>query len=209
MSEHTILDRIYPVSRETKQRLELYVASLRKWQAKTNLIAPSTLDTIWERHIADSLRCVAIRPDARQWLDLGSGGGFPGLVIAAAMQEHKDGRVTMVESNRKKAAFLRQTNREMNACGEVFATRIEAFDGPEVFPQVVTARALAALPLLLKLSQPWLGAGASGLFHKGREYAQELEDCDGLWEFDLVSHESGIEQDSIILEIKNLKPVRA
>ncbi|MEM7290480.1 MAG: 16S rRNA (guanine(527)-N(7))-methyltransferase RsmG, partial [Pseudomonadota bacterium] len=108
---YDFLNSVHPVSRETMDRLDVYVSLLIQWQKKTNLIAPSTLDEIWERHIADSLQILALKPDARHWLDLGSGGGFPGLVIAACMAENEKSTVTLVESNNKKTAFLRQANR--------------------------------------------------------------------------------------------------
>ena len=99
------LNRIYPISDNTFERLERFVARLVEWQKKTNLIAPSTLDDIWMRHVADSLQCISIYPDVRHWLDLGSGGGFPGLVIAAVMADFPDSKVILVESNNKQTAF--------------------------------------------------------------------------------------------------------
>jgi len=199
------LSGIYPVSRETFERLEILVGQVEKWQRKTNLIAPSTLNDIWTRHVADSLQCISLKPDATSWIDIGSGGGFPGLVIGALMADKAGSRVDLVESNHKKCAFLRQINRQMKASAWIHCDRIEAVNTRLKTPQIVTARALAALPLLLELSSPWLLNGATALFHKGREYEAELADCDGLWEFDLLNHKSKISQDSVILEITNLK----
>jgi len=196
---------IYPVSRETFRRLEILVEQVGKWQRKTNLIAPSTLNDIWSRHIADSLQCIALKPDATSWIDIGSGGGFPGLVIAAVMADKPGSRIDLVESNQKKCAFLRQMNRQMKGNARIHCDRIEIINETLETPQIVTARALASLPLLFELSSPWLLKGATALFHKGREYEVELADCDGLWEFDLVNHESAISSDSVILEIANLK----
>ncbi len=196
--------QIYPVSNAVLERLELYVARLAEWQRKTNLIAPSTLDDIWVRHIADSLQCISLKPDARTWLDLGSGGGFPGLVIAAVMADHDDASVTLVESNNKKTSFLCQVNRQMGAAGKVITSRIEHAEVGEKPLEIVTARALTALPNLLALSKRWIEGGATGLFHKGREYEQELAECDGLWSFDLVHHSSRVSPESVILEISNL-----
>lgn len=207
MSGSQALDRLrslYPVSLSAFERLELYVARLGEWQRKTNLIAPSTLDDIWNRHVADSLQCIALKPDARSWLDLGSGGGFPGLVITAMMADYPDAKVTMVESNNKKTAFLRQVNRQMGGNANVITARIEDAEFEDFIPEIVTARALTALPNLLSLSSRWIEAGAVGLFHKGREYASELAECDGLWSYDLVHHSSRISADSAILEISNL-----
>lgn len=199
------LSRIYPVSRETFSRLEIFVNRIEEWQKKTNLIATSTFNDIWDRHIADSLQSVAIKPDAKSWIDIGSGGGFPGLVITAVMAEVDKSEVDLVESNQKKAAFLRQVNRQMGSKAKVHCFRIEEVNKIINTPEIVTARALAAMPLLLELSSPWLLNGATALFHKGREFETELKDCDGLWEFDLIIHESIISSDSVILEISNLK----
>jgi len=196
---------VYPVSRETLERLEVYVSRLTEWQKKTNLVAPSTLDDIWSRHIADSLQCVAIKSDADHWLDLGSGGGLPGMIIAAVKADEPDTTVTLVESNMKKSAFLRQVARQMGVSVTVISERIERVEPFEPAPEIVTARALTALPNLLELAAPWLLNGAIGLFHKGREYDRELADCDGLWRFDLVKHDSSISGDSVILEITNLQ----
>ncbi|MEM9331728.1 MAG: 16S rRNA (guanine(527)-N(7))-methyltransferase RsmG [Pseudomonadota bacterium] len=202
-----LLREIYPVSRETIERLEIYVSRLIEWQARINLVAPSTLDEIWERHIADSLQCVAAKPEGRNWLDLGSGGGLPGLVLAAVMAEQCESMVTLVESIEKKAAFLRQTNRQMRANAVVLAKRIEALETASLQPDVVTARALASLPRLLELASPWLMNGSVGLFHKGRDFERELVDCDGVWTFDLVHHRSKTNPESVLLEISNLQRV--
>ncbi len=208
-NKHSAFDsvrRIYPVSRETFERLELFVDRLQTWQKKTNLIAPSTMDEIWTRHVSDSIQCLAIKPDASRWVDIGSGGGFPGLVIAAVLVEQEDASITLVESNQKKCAFLRQVIRQMGSEARVVSSRIEVAARDIETPQVVTARALAELPLLLELSAPWLSDGAVGLFHKGREYRQEVAKCNGTWSFDLVEHESRVSPDSVLLEVRNLKP---
>ncbi len=203
------LSRIYPVSRETFRRFEILVERVEEWQKKTNLVAPSTLNEIWNRHIADSLQCLSIKPDARSWVDIGSGGGFPGLVIAAVMADRENSTVDLVESIQKKCSFLRQVNRQMSGRAKIHCDRIENARNLIPTPEIVTARALAALPMLLELSSPWLLNGATALFHKGREYEAELADCDGLWTFDLVNHESVISSDSVILEIRNLKQLNA
>lgn len=210
MSTQAVFDQlceIYPLSKEAFERLKLYVARLEEWQKKTNLIAPSTLDEIWLRHIGDSLQCLALKPETSRWLDVGSGGGFPGLVIAAVMSDFEDGEVVLIESNNKKTSFLRQVNRNMGSVGRVVTSRIEEADIGNYAPEVVTARALTALPGLLALTQSWLSSGAIGLFHKGREYRSELEDCNGVWSFDLLHHQSRISEDSVILEITDLKRI--
>ncbi len=199
------LSRVCPVSRETFERLKILVDRVEEWQKKTNLVAPSTMDDIWSRHIADSLQCVSLKTDTRHWIDIGSGGGFPGLVIAAAMADYDDATIHLVESIQKKCSFLRQVNRHMGANAKIHCARIEDVSETLAKPEIVTARALAALPLLLELSSPWLLQGATALFHKGREFEAELADCNGLWEFDLVSHNSVVSPDSVILEISNLR----
>ncbi|MCG6856530.1 MAG: 16S rRNA (guanine(527)-N(7))-methyltransferase RsmG [Salaquimonas sp.] len=205
-----LVDRIYPVSRETFAALETYLALLRTWQAKTNLVAPGTLEDFWTRHVCDSLQALAMFPQTGFWMDLGSGAGFPGMVIAIANIGQPERRHVLVESNHKKCAFLRAVARETEACVAVESGRIESVAKRYVdsgdLPEIVTARALTPLPQLIGLAEPLLNAGSVGLFHKGRDYAREVEDCRGLWESDLVIHESRIEAGSVLLELRN--PVR-
>lgn len=204
---HDQLCTIYPISKDVFERLCLFVARLEEWQKKTNLVAPSTLDEIWHRHVADSLQCFALKPNARKWLDIGSGGGFPGLVIAAVMADHEGGEIVLIESNNKKTAFLRQVNRKMGAPGRVVTSRVEEAEIDAYAPEIVTARALTALPNLLDLTCNWLSASTVGLFHKGRDYRSELQECNGVWTFDLLHHPSAISTDSVILEIANLRNI--
>ena len=111
--------RLTPVSRETESRLDGYLDLLRTWQAKTNLVSPSTLPHLWTRHVADSLQLLALAPSAKSWVDLGSGGGFPGVVLACALAETSGAMVHLVERNAKKAAFLREALRVTSAPGMV------------------------------------------------------------------------------------------
>ena len=159
-----------PVSRETLERLDRFVALLLTWQRTTNLIAPSTVSHLWMRHVADSLQLLDLAPEARVWVDLGAGGGFPGLAIACALAGRPGAHVHLVESNNKKAAFLREVQRVTEAPVSVHAARIEdfvmSFEGPA---DVVTARAVAPLKSLLDQCFPLLGkSGAMGLFPKGQ-----------------------------------------
>ncbi len=194
------------VSRETQERLEHFANLFRKWATRINLVAPSTLDELWNRHIADSAQLFQLKPNAATWIDLGSGGGFPGVITAILLKEVCGGWVHLVESNQKKASFLRVALLETDAKGSVHPVRAEdAFDiiGPCDF---VSARALADLDLLFRYASPWLaGSTASGFFHKGRDYQREVEKARGEWEFDLVEHRSAIEIDSVILEVSNLR----
>ena len=205
LDELNLIDKVHPVSRETLDRFSILVNCVHEWQAKTNLVSPTTLDSIWTRHVVDSLQCLAIKPDARSWVDLGSGGGFPGLIIGAVMAEQKSSKVQLVESNLKKAAFLRQTARKMGIDVLVHAERVESVAEQLDGIDVVTARAFAPLPRLLEYAERLICRGATGLFHKGRGYEQELEECNGLWDFDLINHPSIVSGDSVLLEVKNLK----
>lgn len=182
------------VSRETEERLRLYVSLLVRWQASQNLVAPATLPDVWRRHVADSLQSLEALPQARHWVDLGSGAGFPGLVTAICLAERGEGRVHLVESNRGKAAFLRAVLRETGGRGEVHAERIESFtqrfDGPV---EAVSARALAPLSVLLDLAEPLLRRGAVAVFHKGQDFAAEVAFTTQSWALTLVERNSRID----------------
>ena len=171
-----------PVSRETAARLDRFVELLLEWQQRINLIAPSTEPILWTRHIADSLQLVALAPEARIWVDLGSGGGFPGLVIACALAETLGARVHLVESIQKKAHFLSEAARTIAAPVEVHAERISDFvkHAPGHI-DVVTARALAPLNELLEQAYPLLKTGAQGLFLKGQDVDAELTEASKCW----------------------------
>ena len=195
-----------PVSRETEQRLERYVALLREWQAKTNLVAPSTLPVLWTRHIADSLQLMALAPAARIWVDLGSGGGFPGIVLAAAMAEHEGAMVHLVERNAKKAAFLREALRVTGGRGAVHLADIgdyvDSFRGPV---DCITARALASLNVLLGFAEPLMKHGAKALFLKGQDVESELTDATKYWKISPQLHPSRTGPGWIV-EIDHLAP---
>jgi 16S rRNA (guanine527-N7)-methyltransferase len=171
---------LVPVSRETAARLDRFVALLLQWQAKTNLIAPSTVGEIWTRHVADSLQLLALAPQAKFWVDLGTGAGFPGVVIACALAEQADAVVHLVESNQKKAAFLGEAVRLTGAPAEVHAGRIEEFVTSD-HVDVVTARALAPLKNVLALAEPLLKTGAVGLLLKGQDVEAELTEASKYW----------------------------
>lgn len=195
-----------PVSRETFERLTAFQSLFEKWSARINLAAPSTLPDLWSRHILDSAQLLPLATDAKTWIDLGSGGGFPGVVLAILLRERSGASLTMVESSQKKAAFLRNAVAQASAPATVHAARIEDFGARQAGPvDVVTARALAPLPVLLGLARPWLEAGATALFHKGRDYRREIEESRDAWQFDLVEHQSVIDAASVILEINDLK----
>lgn len=194
-----------PVSRETYERLEEFGAAFVRWNARINLASAATLPHLWARHIVDSAQIFPLAPDARHWVDIGSGGGFPGAVIAIMLADRPDSHSDLVESNRKKAAFLASALGAAAAKAKVHALRIE--DARLLIPSadVVTARALAPLPQLLELAAPWLAKGARGLFHKGKEFAAEIEESRSLWQFDLLTHPSRTSRDGVILEISGLE----
>ena len=180
-----------PVSRETELRLDRYVELLRQWQAKTNLVAPSTLPGLWTRHIADSLQLLTLAPSAKIWIDLGSGGGFPGVVLACALVETSDAHVHLVERNSKKAAFLREALRVTGAPGVVHAERIEdTVDSIEGRIDCVTARALAPLHQLIGYAEPLVRRGAKALFLKGQDVEAELTEATKYWNIKPILHSS-------------------
>jgi 16S rRNA (guanine527-N7)-methyltransferase len=206
--DSTALANILAVSRETEQRLERFVGFLRQWQKADNLVAPSTLGEIWRRHVADSAQLVARFPDAKRWLDLGSGAGFPGLVIAILFADQPDSYVDLIESNQRKCAFLRRAIAETGARAAVHQGRIEqALKNWPKPVDIVTARALAPLPRLLELVAPLFPGSVRAVFPKGRDFEGELAEASQSWRFDLVKHKSRITDDSVILEISNLAPV--
>ncbi|PBC05664.1 16S rRNA (guanine(527)-N(7))-methyltransferase RsmG [Mesorhizobium sp. WSM3860] len=195
-----------PVSRETFERLQAFERLLQKWNRSINLTAPSTLDDVWRRHILDSAQLGRIAPTATRWVDLGSGGGFPGLVLGFLLAERPGASIDLVESNRKKASFLQSVVGQFGLPARVLARRIDDSYPLVSAPEVVTARALAALPDLLDLAAPWLTKGAHALFHKGRDYRAEVEESAHRWVFDLVEHPSMTDSHGVILEITDLHP---
>lgn len=206
------LDGLLSVSRETRERLESYVALLKRWQKAQNLVAPSTLPEIWRRHVADSAQIRLLAPDIHRWIDFGSGAGFPGLVTAILLADEPDGVVHLVESNQRKAAFLRTVIRETGVRAFVHADRIDSVtddwatvgDGPI---EGVSARALADLDALCGFSRSFVSAGARAFFHKGRESRSEIVKASHNWDLDLVEHKGLIDPQSVILEIRRIDPL--
>jgi len=200
---------LVPVSRETSARLDRFVELLLIWQQHTNLIARSTMPAIWTRHIADSLQLLDLAPQAKVWADLGSGAGFPGLVIACALAETEGAKVHLVESIGKKATFLREAIHATGAPAVVHATRIEDYvdKAPESI-DVVTARALAPLPKLLALAYPLLKKGALGLFPKGQHVASELTEAAKCWKIQSGLIQSRTDQQAQIVVVRTLEPLR-
>jgi len=193
------------VSRETREKLELLERELRRWQAIKNLVGPATLDHIWDRHIVDSLQLLELAPEARTWIDLGSGAGFPGLVLAIAGQE-RGLKVHLVESNSRKCAFLRQIARLTGASATVHEARLETVISSFVGrADVVSARALASLTQLLEWTEPMLKTGTIGLFPKGREVESELTEARKKWTFKADILPSRTDSEAGILRITSIE----
>ncbi|WP_275786716.1 16S rRNA (guanine(527)-N(7))-methyltransferase RsmG [Pararhizobium gei] len=193
------------VSRETQQRLEHFGHLFIKWSKTINLVAPSTIGDLYRRHIMDSAQIFSCFPGPKRWIDLGSGGGFPGIITAILLTELKDGWVDLVESNGKKAAFLRVALQETGARGSVRTMRIESAPLTLKECDALSARALADLSQLLEYCLPWMdGTPTRAFFHKGRDYQLEVDKADGRFKFDLIKHQSIVEPDSVVLEIANL-----
>lgn len=196
--------RLTPVSRETEERLALLVAELGRWQVAKNLVSSTTLADVWTRHIADSLQLATLAPDARNWLDLGSGGGFPGLVIAIAMIERGGGHVDLVESNSRKCAFLRHAARVTGAPASVHQARIADVIGDfSGRMDVVSARALAPLPQLLDWCNELLRTGAIGLFPKGQHLDAELTEASKYWKIQASTVSSVTDEAARILMVRS------
>lgn len=197
---------LVPVSRETEARLDRYVDLLREWQAKTNLVAPSTLPELWTRHIADSLQILSLAPSAKIWVDLGSGGGFPGVVLACALAETAGATVHLVEHNAKKAAFLREAIRVTAAPGVVHLAEIrdivDRFAGPA---DCVTARALAPLHQLIGFAEPLVRKGAKALFLKGQDVEAELTEATKYWNIQPKLHSSRTGGQGWIVELDQIE----
>jgi 16S rRNA (guanine527-N7)-methyltransferase len=180
-----------PVSRETESRLDGYVDLLVLWQAKTNLVASSTLPNLWTRHISDSLQLLTLAPDAKIWVDLGSGGGFPGVVLACAMAGMPGAMVHLVERNARKAAFLREALRITGGAGTVhhadIGDSVDSFAGQV---DCVTARAVAPLHQLIGFAEPLVKQGAKALFLKGQDVEAELTEATKYWNIKPQLHPS-------------------
>jgi 16S rRNA (guanine527-N7)-methyltransferase len=205
-----VLHEICPVSRETVERLSIYVNLLLHWQKAQNLVAPSTLAEVWRRHVADSLQVLQLAPHARVWADIGSGAGFPGLVTAIVLAELPDAEaacVHLVESNQRKVAFLRAVIRETGCPAEVHAARIEDIS-PVLAGRVdaVSARALADLDQLCAYAAPFSEAGALAIFHKGKNFRDEVVQASHAWDFDLVQTVSLIDPESRLLTLRRIRP---
>lgn len=194
------------VSRETLERLHAYVRELQIWQRQINLVSPTTLDDIWTRHILDSAQLQQIVPEARIWADLGSGAGLPGVVISILLADRVGTTVHLVESNGKKAAFLRHVTGMLRLPTQVHAGRIETVLPRLAEAEIVTARALTSLDALLAYSSSLLKTGAIGLFPKGRDVDRELTEAAKCWQFKATLFPSVTDSKAKIVRIDALTP---
>lgn len=193
------------VSRETFDSLVDLERELIKWNSQINLVSATTIDDAWRRHILDSAQLFPLHGRKERWVDLGSGGGFPGLVMAAMRTPIQDALTTLVESNRKKAGFLSHFVGKADLRCRIESMRIEDHVSKNAPPDVVSARALASLSDLLGWTSAWIDEGTVALFHKGRDYSAELGQTTALQRYDLIEHPSAIDPESVILEIKRKK----
>jgi 16S rRNA (guanine527-N7)-methyltransferase len=195
-----------PVSRETGVRLDRYVDLLLEWQSKTNLVAPSTLPHLWTRHISDSLQLLTLVPTARLWADFGSGGGFPGVVLACALAETPGAMVHLIERNAKKGAFLREALRVTNSPGTVHLADIgDIVDSAIGKVDCVTARALAPLHQLIGFAEPLVRQGAKALFLKGQDVELELTEATKYWNIKPRLHSSRTGGHGWIVELDHIE----
>jgi 16S rRNA (guanine527-N7)-methyltransferase len=195
-----------PASGEAVARLDRYIDLLLAWQAKTNLVAPSTLPNLWTRHIADSLQLLTLAPSAKVWADLGSGGGFPGVVLACALAETPGAMVHLVERNAKKAAFLREALRITASPGLVHLSDIgDSVDRVVGKVDCVTARAVAPLHQLIRFAEPLVKAGAKALFLKGQDVESELTEATKYWNIIPQLHSSRTGGHGWIVELDRIE----
>lgn len=193
------------VSRETFEDLRTFEGLVRKWTPAINLVSKSTVAGLWDRHIADSAQVFSLCPGAAEhWVDLGSGGGFPGLVVAIIAREKQPGlRFTLVEADQRKATFLRQAAKALSLPVTVRSERIESLEPLEA--DVLSARALAALPDLLQLAALHLRPSGTALFPKGSAHLDEVAEARKAWTFDMDTRPSLSDPQAAILVIRNIQ----
>lgn len=194
------------VSRETLERLETYERLLHKWNPAINLVSKNTLADAWTRHIADSAQIFSMAPSAKTWADLGSGGGFPGMVVAILAAElNPDQETVLVESDQRKSVFLRTVARETGVKARVLSERIEQV--PALNADVLSARALASLTDLLGFADLHLAQEGVALFPKGENFQMEIDHALETWRFDVQKLQSATDSGAVVLKIKGLSRV--
>lgn len=200
------VSELHDVSRETFEKLDRFAELLVKWNAKINLVSPTTIPDLWERHILDSAQLMPMIPaNTRGLVDIGTGGGFPGLVIAlVGQQTHPDMTVTMVESDARKCAFLQTASGQLGLKTRVITDRIERVAPLQA--DILTSRALAPGPLLMSFAHRHLSENGKALLLKGANAQAEIDDSLASWAFDLQKKVSKTSADAVVLEISNLRP---
>jgi 16S rRNA (guanine527-N7)-methyltransferase len=195
--------RLVPVSRETEERLATFVDLLDRWRHKTNLISNPTFLAVWTRHIGDSAQLVALAPEAKRWVDMGSGAGFPGLVIAIQLADVPGAVVHCIESDGRKCAFLREAARATGAAALIHPVRVETIE-PERLGAVdaVTARAFAPLPLTLELARPWMERGAIAVFPRGESAKDQIAAFPEATAYTIETIQSVVNPKAAILRIR-------
>lgn len=192
------------VSRETYAELQAFAALVQKWTPRINLISKASVPHIWDRHIVDSVQLYRLAPPVfRNWVDIGSGGGFPGIVMAILGRANQpDATFTLIEADQRKATFLRTAARDISLPVTVIADRIEN-TSPQM-ADVVSARALTALSALLPLVVRHMQPTGRALLHKGQRYQAEVAEARQSWAFDLEDHPSMTDPDARLLSIQRI-----
>lgn len=194
------------VSRETTERLEVYANLIRKWNPRINLVSRKSLEHLWERHIVDSVQVFRSLHASGHWVDIGSGGGLPGVVIAIiAAEEAPDLRVTLIESDQRKSAFLRTAARESGVQIKVISSRIEAVEPQNA--NILSARALADLASLLGFAERHLAESGTCVFPKGANWQKELKEARQEWKFEATGVTSLTDSEATILKIRGISRV--
>ena len=192
------LTKEFNVSRETYNKLSKYHDLVIKWQKSINLISNNDIANIWERHIIDSLKLLPFLPKDKNIVDIGSGGGFPSIILAISGY-----KVTLIESDKKKTIFLSEVIRELKLDANIINKRAEKLDKTDVCADIITARACASLEKLFSISNNFLSINSICFFHKGKNYAKELEEAFSKWVFAHEIHQ--INGEGVIVEISGIK----
>lgn len=202
----------FSVSDLRMAKFQTFAKLLHDWQKAKNLVSDATLRDLWLRHISDSYQLLEHGREEAHWLDIGSGAGLPGMVVAMAICDRHGApnpnlSASLIEANGRKCAFLKAVSRETRSPSHVFNGRIEEFSLEKLpnVPDYITARALAPLPKLCGLISPLMGSETVALVHKGQDFASEIEEATKYWDFDVLQYPSRVEDGSVVLAVSNLK----
>lgn len=193
--------QIAPGLRNIAEQLSVYEHLLRRWQPKINLVGRSTLETVWTRHFADSAQLAEFADLGGRWVDLGSGAGFPGMVLALLQRFRGVGEMHLIESDSRKAAFLREVSRETGAGALVHNARCEDVLG-ELQLAVLTSRAMADTATLFRYARPFVEKGAVGLFLKGRDVGAELTAASISSNFSVQIARSKVDAEGAVVQVR-------